>query len=97
MQQGIQAQRQAWRQHRVIMIVQAARLRDLVVFVVTFVKILNIFGLNMCCHLEPTGAAPGHLGAVAKARGLDITNLSHNLNLGSGDWGLRSSLALAMS
>ena len=38
MQQGIQAQRQAWRQHRVMMIVQATRLRDLVVFVVTFAK-----------------------------------------------------------
>ena len=38
MQQGIQAQRQAWRQHRAMMIVQATRLRDLVVFVVTFAK-----------------------------------------------------------
>ena len=55
----------------------------------------------MFCYLEPAGAAHGHLGAVAEAWGLDITNLSHNLNLGSGDWGLlrglRSSLALAMS
>ena len=44
MQQGIQAQRQAWRQHRVMMIVQAARLRVLLVFVVTFVecKVINI-------------------------------------------------------
>ena len=51
----------------------------------------------MLCHLDPTGAAHGHLGAVAEAWGLDITNLSHNLNLGSGDWGLLMGLTVAMS
>ena len=78
MQQGIQAQRQAWRQHRVIMIVQAARLRDLVVFVVTFVKILTIFwtkyvlspGAHRRCTWPPGGcgqsSGPRHNESLAQ-------------------------------
>ena len=90
MQQGIQAQRQAWRQHRVIMIVQAARLRDLVVFVVTFVKILNIVwtkcvvspGAHRRCTWPPGGCGrslgPRHNESLAQLepgeRGLGLAD-----------------------